>query len=125
MRATGDAARAHVAWREFRDDLTDFGWRGRPSEPPRTLADRVSVTLPEPASAAVRRLARAAERASYAARPPTSQDLRRDSTTARRGLAATARRSVRWRARVLPASLLVSTAAAVGHILRWERPRHG
>ena len=125
MRATGDAARAHVAWREFRDDLTDFGWRGRPSEPPRTLADRVSVTLPEPASAAVRRLARAAERARYAACPPAPEDLRRDGTTARRGLAATARRSTRWRARVLPASLLVSTAAAVGHILHRERARHG
>ena len=125
MRANGDAARAHVAWREFRDDLTDFGFRGRPSEPPRTLADRVSGTLPEPARAAVRRLARAEERARYAACPPAPEDLRRDGTTARRGLAATARRSVRWRARVLPASLLVSTAAAVGHIMHWERARHG
>ena len=125
MRANGDAARAHVAWREFRDDLTDFGFRGRPSEPPRTLADRVSGTLPEPARAAVRRLARAEERARYAACPPAPEDLRRDGTTARRGLAATARRSVRWRARVLPASLLVSTAAAVGHIMHRERARHG
>ncbi len=125
MRANGDAARAHVAWREFRDDLTDFGFRGRPSEPPRTLADRVSGTLPSPARAAVRRLARAEERARYAACPPAPEDLRRDGTTARRGLAATARRSVRWRARVLPASLLVSTAAAVGHIMHWERARHG
>ena len=125
MRANGDAARAHVAWREFRDDLTDFGFRSRPGEPPRTLADRASGTLPSPARAAVRRLARAEERARYAARPPAPQDLRRDGTTARRGLAATARRSVRWRARVLPASLLASTAAAVGHIMHRERARHG
>ena len=125
MRANGDAARAHVAWREFRDDLTDFGFRGRPSEPPRTLAARASGTLPSPARAAVRRLARAEERARYAARPPAPQDLRRDGTTARRALAATARRSVRWRARVLPASLLASTAAAVGHIMHRERARHG
>ena len=117
MRATGDAARAHVAWREFRDDLTDFGFGGRPSEPPRTLADRVSVTLPEPARAAVRRLALAAECASYAARPPAPQDLRRDGIIARRGLAATARRSTRWRARVVPASLLVSTTAFMAYIL--------
>jgi transglutaminase-like putative cysteine protease len=116
MRATDDAARAHVAWREFRDDLADFGFGGRPSEPPRTLADRVSATLPEPASAAVRRLALAEERASYAACPSVPQALRRDGTTVRRGLAATARRSVRWRARVLPASL-VSTTAAIDHIL--------
>jgi hypothetical protein len=125
MRATGDAARAHVAWREFRDDLADFGIGGRPSEPPRTLADRVSVTLPEPASAAVRRLARAEEFASYAACPVPPQDLRRDGTTARRGLAAAARRGARWRARVLPASLQVSITAAVGRIKHRERTRHG
>jgi hypothetical protein len=124
MRATDDAARAHVAWREFRDDIADFGFGGRPSEPPRTLADRVSVTLPEPASAAVRRLALAEERASYAACPLAPQDLRRDGTTVRRGLAATARRSVRWRARVLPASL-VSTTAAIGHILHRKLTRDG
>jgi hypothetical protein len=118
MRATDDIAQAHVAWREFRDDITDFGFRGRPSEPPRTLAARVSITLPEPARAAVRRLALAEERASYAARPPASQQLRRDGTTARRALAATARRSTRWRARVLPASLLASTTAAVAHLRR-------
>jgi hypothetical protein len=123
MRATDDAARAHTAWREFRDDLADFGFGGRPSEPPRTLADRVSVMLPEPASAAVRRLALAEEHASYAACPPTPPDLRRDGITVRRGLAVTARRSVRWRARVLPASLLRS--AAVGHILHRRLIRHG
>ena len=117
MRATDDVAQAHVAWREFRDDLADFGFRGRPGEPPRTLAARISVTLPEPASAAVRRLALAEERASYATRALASQQLRRDGTTARRGLAATARRRTRWRARVFPASLLASTAAAVAHLL--------
>ena len=117
MRAADDVAQAHVAWREFRDDLADFGFRGRPGEPPRTLAARVSVTLPEPANAAVRRLALAEERASYAPRPSASQQLRRDGATARRGLAATARRSTRWRARVLPASLLASATAAVAHLL--------
>ena len=117
MRATNNVVWAHVAWREFRDDLADFGFRGRPSESPRALAARVSATLPSPARAAVRRLARAEERASYAAHPPASQDLRRDGTTARRGLAATASRSTRWRARVLPASLLASTTAAVADIL--------
>ena len=117
MRATDDVARAHVAWREFRDDLADFGFRGRPGESPRTLAARVSVTLPEPARAAVRRLALAEERASYATRPLVSQYLRRDGTTVRRGLVATARRSTRWRARVLPASLLASATAAVAHLL--------
>ena len=117
MRATNDVAQAHVAWREFRDDLTDFGFRGRPSEPPRALAARVSVTLPGPASAAVRRLALAEERVSYATRPLASQHLRHDSTAARRGLAAAARRSTCWRARLLPASLLASITGAVAHKL--------
>ena len=105
--ATGDAARAHAAWRELRDDLADYGLGGPPGEPPRALANRVSATLPEPASAAVQRLALAEERASYARRPPAAQHLRRDGVTCRRGLAATARPSARWRARLAPASLLV------------------
>jgi transglutaminase-like putative cysteine protease len=117
MRATDDVARAHVAWREFRDDLTDFGFRGRPSEPPRALAARVSVTLPEPASAAVRRLALAEERVSYATHPVASQHLRRDGTAARRGLAAAVRRSTCWRARLIPASLLASITGGVAHLL--------
>src|SRR6185437_14872344 len=44
MRADDDAGRAHAAWREFHDDLADFGMTSRPSEPPRTLAARVTTT---------------------------------------------------------------------------------
>jgi transglutaminase-like putative cysteine protease len=113
MHATDDAARAHAAWCEFRDDLTDFGLGGRSSEPPRTLADRVSAAVPEPVGAVVRRLALAEERASYAGRPCASQHLRRDGATARGGLAAAARRTTRWRARVFPASLLAGATAAI------------
>ncbi len=110
--AKDDVGRAHAAWREFRDDLADLGVSARPSEPPRTLASRVTAGLPEQAGDAVRRLALAEERASYAARPVEGASLRRDGATARRGLAATARRGARWRARVFPASVL--TAAADG-----------
>jgi len=117
MRATDDVAQAHVAWREFRDDLTDFGFRARPSEPPRALAARVSVTLPEPASAAVRRLALAEERVSYATHRVASQHLRRDGTAVRRGLAAAVRRSTCWRARLIPVSLLASITGSVAHLL--------
>ena len=53
MRADDDTGRAHAAWREFHDDLADFGVTSRPSEPPRTLAARVTATLPEPAATAV------------------------------------------------------------------------
>jgi transglutaminase-like putative cysteine protease len=115
MRADDDAGRAHAAWREFHDDLADFGMTSRPSEPPRTLAARVTTTLAEPAAEAVTRLALAEERASYAARPTGSQNLRQDGTAARRGLAANARRSTRWRAAVFPASMMtVLGQAAAG-----------
>ncbi len=112
LRARDDTSRAHAAWRDFHDDLTDYGVTSRPSEPPRTLAARVTTTLPEPAAAAVTRLALAEERASYAARPTPSQHLRRDGTTARRGLAATARRTTRWRATIFPASMITTLTQA-------------
>ena len=118
MRARDDTSRAHAAWREFHDDLADFGVTPRPSEPPRTLAARVTTTLPAPAAAAVTRLALAEERASYAARPTTTTHLRHDGTTARRGLAATARRTTRWRATLFPASMTTTLTQAAARIRR-------
>ena len=112
LRARDDTSRAHAAWRDFHDDLTDYGVTSRPSEPPRTLAARVTTTLPQPAAAAVTRLALAEERASYAARPTASQHLRHDGTTARRGLATTARRTTRWRATIFPASVMTTLTHA-------------
>jgi transglutaminase-like putative cysteine protease len=116
IRATDDASLAHAAWREFRDDLQDLGLGYHPSEPPRTLADRVSAGLPERDGQAVRRIALAEERASYAARPGTSETLRRDATAARRGLAASVPRGSRWRARIFPASVVTALAAGAGRI---------
>jgi transglutaminase-like putative cysteine protease len=116
MRAADDASRAHAAWREFHDDLSDFGVSRRPSEPPRTLAARVTTTLPEPAAAAVTRLALAEERASYAARPTGSDQLRRDGITARRGLSASARPATRWRAAIFPASMMTALGEAAARI---------
>ncbi len=110
LRARDDADRAHAAWREFRDDLQDLGVHYAPSEPPRTLADRVSAGLPEPARDAVRRLALAEERACYAARPSGSQNLMRDGAAARRGIEASAGRGSRWRARIFPGSVMTSLA---------------
>jgi hypothetical protein len=110
MQAGDDAGRAHAAWREFRDDLRDHGMGYAPSEPPRTLADRIATRLPEATREAVRRLALAEERASYAARPSGSATLRRDLATARRGVMASARRSTRWRARIFPVSVLTALA---------------
>ncbi len=116
MRARDDMSRAHTAWREFGYDLEDLGVGHRPSEPPRTLAGRVSSGLREPARDAVRRLALAEERASYAARPADSATLRKDGVTARRGVAAAARRGSRWRARIFPVSVLANVAEGVARI---------
>ena len=116
IRAGDDASRAHIAWHEFRDDLHDLGLGYGASEPPRTLADRISAGLPEPAREAVRRLALAEERASYAARPSASATLRRDSKEARRGVAASAGRGSRWRARVFPASMVTALADSAARI---------
>ena len=116
LRAGDDAHRAHIAWREFRDDLHDLGMGYAPSEPPRTLADRVTAGLPEPSREAVRRLALAEERASYAARPSGSANLKRDLATARRGIASSVRRSSRWRARIFPVSVLTAVADGAARI---------
>jgi transglutaminase-like putative cysteine protease len=110
MVATDDASRAHTAWREFRDDLADLGVGCRPSEPPRTLAERVTAGLPGRPREAIRRLALAEERATYAARPSAAANLRQDGRAARRGLAASVRRGARWRARIFPASVVTALA---------------
>ena len=116
LRAGDDAQRAHIAWREFRDDLHDLGLGYAPSEPPRTLADRITAGLPEPSREAVRRLALAEERASYAARPSGSANLKRDLAAARRGIASSVRRSSRWRARIFPVSVMTAVADGVARI---------
>ena len=108
LRRTGDAARAHAAWREVLDDLADYGVRRPPSEPPRTTAQRIATEcgLEPGAAAALRRVALAEERASYAGAPSTVPPTRADLDLVRRGLAASVDRQTRWRARLFPASAL-------------------
>jgi transglutaminase-like putative cysteine protease len=127
LRAGDDAHRAHTAWREFHDDLHDLGVGYAPSEPPRTLGDRVAAGLPEPSREAVRRLALAEERASYAAQPSGSANLKRDVVIARRGVAKSVRRGSRWRARIFPVSVMTAVADGATRIpdrlagLVWRR----
>jgi transglutaminase-like putative cysteine protease len=116
-----DVAWAHAAWCELRDDLVDHGTGYLPSESPRAAAVRAgtSLALAEPALAALRRIAMAEERARYAARPVDGSGLRRDSTTVRRAIAAAVPRRTRWRARLLPSSVVgpaLGTAAAAADI---------
>jgi len=127
IRAGDDTSRAHAAWREFHDDLTDYGITCPASEPPRTLAARVTTGLPDPASQAIRRLALAEERARYAASPAGSDTLRQDGATARRALAVSVGSSARWRARIFPVSLmtaLADTTTRVSDHLSTRRTRH-
>ncbi len=104
----GDAGLAHAAWLELRDDLIDYGSGYLPSESPRALAARATAALglAEPGSAALRRVAMAEERARYAARPDSGAGLRQDSAATRRAMAAAVPRGTRWRARLMPASVL-------------------
>jgi transglutaminase-like putative cysteine protease len=104
----GDAERAHAAWREVLDDLSDYRIPWRPSESPRATARRVADEsgLPPPAAEALRRVALAEERARYAGAPSPAPPGHADLDQIRRGLAASAGRRARWRARLYPASAL-------------------
>ena len=119
LAATGDAALAHAAWRELRDDLADYGLACRPSESPRAAAARIvaALRLDQPASEALGRIVTAEERARYATAPLPSPTLRADSATVRRALAHEADWPVRWRARLLPASMLAPIRPAMQHTL--------
>jgi transglutaminase-like putative cysteine protease len=119
LRAAGDAALAHAAWRELRDDLADYGLTCRPSESPRAAAARIgaALELDQAASEALGRIVTAEERARYATAPLPSRTLRADSAAVRQALAQEADWSVRWRARLLPASMIAPVRPALQHAL--------
>jgi len=112
-RAASDTALAEAAWRELRDDLTNYRASGRASESPRSLARRVTAELglPGGAASALRRVTEAAERARYSARPAEGTALRRDCETVRRAIAAAVPRRRRWRARLFPSSVTAAVSA--------------
>ena len=102
----GDASRAHAAWAEFLDDLEDFGIEYGPGETPRTLAKRITgrQKLGGDPRAALDRLARAEELASYAREPGPASTLTADLVTVRTAVAGSVTPSARWRARLMPMS---------------------
>jgi transglutaminase-like putative cysteine protease len=114
-RARADEAQAHAAWRELRDDLVDYQVGYLPSQSPRTVAARTTGTLEltPPAAAALGRIAMAEERARYAARAGSGAGLRGDSAAVRKAVATAVPRWTRWRARLLPASVLSPALTAV------------
>ncbi|HUN34071.1 MAG TPA: DUF3488 and transglutaminase-like domain-containing protein [Trebonia sp.] len=136
----GDAELAHVAWRELQDDLINYRAGYSPSETPRAVGTRISAQVSAAEAraakaeggvgvAALERITLAEERARYATHPASGGQLRQDSAEFRRALAATMPLRTRWRARVLPLSVIAPTASgvsqaadAVGNI-RLPRPR--
>ncbi len=122
-----DIAWAHAAWQELRDDLVDYGAGYQPSESPRAAAARAGaeLVLTGTARAALGRIAMAEERARYAPAPADGSGLRADSVTVRRAIAAAVPRGVRWRARLLPASVLRPVLATVASAANPYRGRSG
>ncbi|HET9081912.1 MAG TPA: transglutaminaseTgpA domain-containing protein [Trebonia sp.] len=110
-----DVAWAHAAWEELRDDLTDYGAASLPSESPRAAAARAAtgLGLAGAAQAALGRIAMAEERARYAPAPADGSGLRADSTAVRQAIAAAVPRRSRWRARLLPSSVVTPALNAV------------
>jgi transglutaminase-like putative cysteine protease len=119
LQTSGDAKLAHAVWREVRDDLADHGLGGRPSESPRATAARVAALagLGPQADEALTRIVRAEERARYATSPLASSTLRSDSAEVRRALSRQATWVERWRARMLPASVLAPVRTGLQHAL--------
>ncbi|HTU73055.1 MAG TPA: DUF3488 and transglutaminase-like domain-containing protein [Trebonia sp.] len=125
----GDAELAHVAWRELQDDLVNYRAGYSPSETPRALGRRVATRVKAAAGmsgqrgadeaavglgvAALERITLAEEQARYAVQAASGERLRQDSAEFRRALAATRTRQTRWRARMLPLSVLAPTASGV------------
>jgi transglutaminase-like putative cysteine protease len=119
FRASDDAGRAHAAWLEFRDDLTDHRIASRASESPRALAGRLGASLGFTAAEreALERIALAEERAHYARTPLASAQLHSDVATVRRAMGKACRLHARYAAVALPASALAPARTAITHML--------
>ncbi|MFC3981200.1 transglutaminase TgpA family protein [Streptosporangium jomthongense] len=97
-----------AVWAELGDTLYDYGVSRAPSETPRALAVRLSAQhgFDADAEAAVTRIAASAERMLFARTPGETGSPREDLRVVRRALAASAPRSRRIRAVLLPPSTL-------------------
>jgi transglutaminase-like putative cysteine protease len=118
-RAQDDVSRAHVAWHELRNDLTDYRIAYRASESPRALSHRITTSLGLAGAErdALERIALAEERASYAASPADSARLKADEALVRRAVARGCPTSGRFLAIVAPPSALIPVRAAAQQLL--------
>jgi len=118
-RAKDDLGRAHAAWHELRNDLTDHRIPYRDSETPRVLTRRVATSLGLAGAErdALERIALAEERASYAISPADSARLQADEALVRRAVARSGGTSARWLAIIAPPSALIPVRAGAQHLL--------
>jgi transglutaminase-like putative cysteine protease len=118
-RAHDDASRAHAAWHELRNDLTDYRIAYRASESPRALSRRItkSLGLAGAERDALERIALAEERASYATSPADSARLKADEAMVRRAVARSCPASGRFLAIVAPPSALIPVRATAQQLL--------
>ena len=107
-----------AAWRELADSAGDLGrpWSG--VETPRQTAQRLGTELPGAAEAAGR-LALSVERCRYARTPGPIDHVVADTRTVLAELERAAGRAGRWRARLLPSTVLSAGAARVADVLDW------
>jgi transglutaminase-like putative cysteine protease len=117
--AGGEGGPADAAWRELRDDLTDYGISWRLSDSPRAVSRRLGglLKLDPAAQEALDRITSAEERARYARTASPPDTLRADVGVIRRALAADATRGARWRARLLPPSAVTPAVSGLGQAL--------
>jgi transglutaminase-like putative cysteine protease len=118
-RAQDDVARAHVAWHELRNDLTDHRIPYRASETPRALTRRIATSLGLGGAErdALQRIALAEERASYAISPADSARIQADEALVRRAVARSSGTSARWLAIIAPPSALIPVRAGAQQLL--------
>jgi transglutaminase-like putative cysteine protease len=118
-RAQDDVSRAHVAWHELRNDLTDYRIPYRDSESPRALTRRITTSLGLAGAErdALGRIALAEERASYAISPADSARLQADEALVRRTVARSGAASARWLAIIAPPSALIPVRAGAQQLL--------
>jgi transglutaminase-like putative cysteine protease len=118
-RAEDDVTRAHVAWHELRNDLTDHRIPYRASESARALTGRIATSLGLAGAErdALERIALAEERASYALSPADSARLQADEALVRHAIARSCGTSARWLAIIAPPSALIPVRAGSQHML--------
>jgi transglutaminase-like putative cysteine protease len=117
LTAHDDAGRAHAAWAEVLDDLTDLGVGHGPGETSRAVAARVGdqQRLSAAGRQALDRLAVAEERARYARQAGSAATLAADVVTLRGAVAASVTRTARGRARLVPPSAIERIRRILAH----------